>query len=629
MIGLGDKVRDVRELIERITTSERMRTSSHFSDTVYRAEPIITTGRQMASYLPDRYREMRAISRWQEGEPYGRWLSEAELFYRQGTFMADYEDDCPYRGTFKAYFPTYSAMSDRQLRGYFTWRAAVRRGDVQETSLSFAYVYLYELINGIGVADPLDGFAKLKSFWEAYRAFAPEIDRYVRVWLRDYVVYHGLDPTLLDGSRSLTFDRALVELVEESAPHDPEVRHLITGEACRAVQDDASGTRAPRPRRRGKAPALPLPPDTAHETRLLAAIDALSTYRIRLARLYRDAPDDLRHVACAVFVRMLEYYRKHRKNGLIETLFGERATMPYTMFASAVFFESEQHGPTDYKLDAIHRYRCRDGLWTCTRIFGARDKSPQLGSIMRDVDRKLREALEYPHLLKAKDMPKYLEQIIDREIEAWLSWKEAHAPRRIAIDLSQLAGIRSAAASTREALLTDEERGDANEDSGAAGSASVTPAGAGDARLAPTDLEGPSDTAGPAETSGATALPESPATSRPTQTVLSNQDDTGAATTPNQDQGREETAACPAGITQADGEEPLSKAQAAFVRALLAGDVPASTKAVRESKMSEDMLIDAINEALFDVVGDTVIEVTAEGPHVIEDYEDDVKEALA
>lgn len=594
MIGLGDKVRDVRELIERITTSERMRTSSHFSDTVYRAEPIITTGRQMASYLPDRYREMRAISRWQEGEPYGRWLSEAELFYRQGTFMADYEDDCPYRGTFKAYFPTYSAMSDRQLRGYFTWRAAVRRGDVQETSLSFAYVYLYELINGIGVADPLDGFAKLKSFWEAYRAFAPEIDRYVRVWLRDYVVYHGLDPALLDGSRSLTFDRALVELVEESAPHDPEVRHLITGEACRAVQDDASGTRAPRPRRRGKVPALPLPPDTAHEARLLAAIDALSTYRIRLARLYRDAPDDLRHVACAVFVRMLEYYRKHRKNGLIETLFGERATMPYTMFASAVFFESEQHGPADYELDAIHRYRCRDGLWTCTRIFGARDKSPQLGNIMRDVDRKLREALEYPHLLKAKDMPKYLEQIIDREIEAWLSWKEAHAPRRIAIDLSQLAGIRSAAASTREALLTDEERGDANEDSGAPGSASVTP-----------------------------ALPH------PAQTLLSNQDDTGAATTPNQDQGREETAACPAGITHADGEDLLSKAQTAFIRALLAGDVPASTKAVRESKMSEDMLIDAINEALFDVVGDTVIEVIAEGPHVIEDYEDDVKEVLA
>ena len=43
--------------------------------------------------------------------------------------MADFEDDCPYNGTFKSYFPTYNAMSDRQLRGYFTWRAQVRRGN--------------------------------------------------------------------------------------------------------------------------------------------------------------------------------------------------------------------------------------------------------------------------------------------------------------------------------------------------------------------------------------------------------------------------------------------------------------------------------------------------------------------
>ncbi len=77
---------------------------------------------------------------------------------------------------------------------------------------------------------------------------------------------------------------------------------------------------------------------------------------------------------------------------------------------------------------------------------------------MRGVDRKVREALEDPHPLKVKEMPKYLEQAIDREIEAWLTWKQAHAPRKVEIDLSQLAGIRSAAAVTREALLTDEER---------------------------------------------------------------------------------------------------------------------------------------------------------------------------
>ena len=77
-----EKLRAIQELISTITSSDRMRTSSHFSSTVYRDEPILTTGRKMASFLPERYREMRAISRWEEGEPHGRWLSEAELFYR-------------------------------------------------------------------------------------------------------------------------------------------------------------------------------------------------------------------------------------------------------------------------------------------------------------------------------------------------------------------------------------------------------------------------------------------------------------------------------------------------------------------------------------------------------------------
>lgn len=620
---MGDKVQDVRELIERITSSDRLRSNSHFSEAVYRAEPIITTGRQMANYLPERYREMRGISRWQEGSPHGRWLTEAELFYRQGMFMADYEDDCPYHGTFKAYFPTYSAMSDRQLRGYFTWRAAVRRGNIQEASLSFAYVYLYELINGIGVADARDGFTKLKTFWEAYRAFAPEIDRYVRVWLRDYVVYYGLDPACLADSRSLTFDQALIDLVNESAPHDPQVWHLVSDEPLSAPLDTAAPAPSAKRTRKKKTPALPLPPDTEHERRLLCAIDALSTYRIRLSRLYHDAPDDLRHVADAVFVRMLEYYRKHRKNGLIETLFGERATMPYTMFASAVFFESKPHGPVDYELDRIHSYRCRDGLWTCSRVFGARDKSPQLGSIMRDVDRKLRTALDYPYPLKEKSMPKYLEQIIDGEIATWLSWKAAHAPRRIAIDLSQLAGIRSAAALTREALLTDEERAGGEEPGGALAAVQHSP-------------EEPAAAMPPAQegvTSPAHFMQENArVAARLTQADVAfptagAQRASAAPPAAASSMASPEHALAPA--TGASCAGMLSHAQATYLQALLAADETARTAAVQESKMSEDMLVDAINEALFDVIGDTVIEITAEGPHVIEDYEDDVKEALA
>ena len=614
---MGDKTEDVRTLIERITSSERMRTSSHFSDAVYRAEPILTTGRQMATYLPDRYREMRAISRWQEGEPHGRWITEAELFWRQGTLMADFEDDCPYHGTFKAYFPTYADMSDRQLRGYFTWRTAVRRGNIQETSLSYAFVYLYELLNGIGVSDPADGFLKLKSFWEAYRELAPEIDRYVPIWLRDYVVYHGLDVSLLSNDSAIAFDQALFELVRQSAPFDPDllenIDELVVGD------EPEEETVAPRPPLgRGKQSALQLPADIELEEALLFAADALSTYRIRLSRLYKDYCDDLRHVFCSVYVRLLAYYRRSRSNGLVETMFGEQMRMSYTMFSNAVFFEPTPHPSADVRLDPIHWYQCRRGTWSCIRVYGTRGKSPLLGKIMREVDRRLRDALNYPHPLKEKAVPKYLASMIDREIEAWLTWKQAHAPRKVEIDLSQLAGIRSAAAVTREALLTDEER---DQDT-TVETVEKTPTQDGtihaEENAQPPNWPGSEAELGDEAKRSAARNPEAKQPEHagaPASSAVLAAATAPAGNVPPQNEG--------------PSDSPLSPAQAAYLQALLTEDEDAKTEAVNHAGISEDMLVDAINEALFDLLGDTAIEFGSTGPQVIEDYEDDVRGVLA
>ncbi|MDR3853537.1 MAG: TerB N-terminal domain-containing protein, partial [Collinsella sp.] len=377
---------DIKMLIERIMAEARTHQSARFSHEVYADEPILKTGRQMQNFLPDQYRKMREISRWQDDPKggAGRWLSEAELFYRQGLLMADFEDDCPYNGTFKSYFPTYNAMSDRQLRGYFTWRAQVRRGTVEETSTSFAFLYLYELICGIGVDDPLDGFSKIKAFWDAYRAFEPGIDRFARVWLQDYAVFHRLDPKLLRDSKTVMFDNALIELRRAA-------RDLVPAQA-------PSG-QTPK-RRKTSEPTLPLPPDEAREERLMAAINALSTYNLSNSRLDRSHHRDLRHVTCAVYVRMAHYYDTHRKTGIVASLFGEETAMPYTMFASAVFFAPNRHEDCEYRLDPIHIYRCQNGFWECMRIHGSRQKSSKLGEMMRACDQRLRLALDPTHPLK-------------------------------------------------------------------------------------------------------------------------------------------------------------------------------------------------------------------------------------
>lgn len=576
---------DIKMLIERIMAEARTHQSARFSNEIYADEPILKTGRQMQNFLPDQYRKMREISRWQDDPKggAGRWLSEAELFYRQGLLMADFEDDCPYNGTFKSYFPTYNAMSDRQLRGYFTWRAQVRRGTVEETSTSFAFLYLYELICGIGVDDPLKGFNKIKAFWDAYRAFEPGIDRFARVWLQDYAVFHALDPKLLRDSKTVMFDNALIEL-----------RHA----ARDLVPAPAPSGQIPK-RRKTSEPTLPLPPDEVREERLMAAINALSTYNLSNSRLDRSHHRDLRHVACAVYVRMARYYDTHRKTGIVASLFGEETAMPYTMFASAVFFAPERHEDCEYRLDPIHIYHCQNGFWECMRIHGSRQKSSKLGEMMRACDQRLRLALDPAHPLKEEKVPKYLAKIIDDEIVAWLSWDAAHQPVKIDIDLTQLGHIRSAAAQTREALLIDEERED-----GAPVEAEAT------LIEQPNTESAPDMTAEPGEMAIQQDEPDEPTVSTEEFGVVAPL-----------------LVSVPAPVTPAPTEaaNKLAPAADAFLRALLKHNAAQATSAVVQSGQSEDMLVDTINEALFDLVGDTVIEFGSAGPQIIEDYEADVR----
>lgn len=576
---------DVKMLIERIMAEARTHQSARFSNKIYADEPILKTGRQMQNFLPDQYRKMREISRWQDDPKggAGRWLSEAELFYRQGLLMADFEDDCPYNGTFKSYFPTYNAMSDRQLRGYFTWRAQVRRKKVEETSTSFAFLYLYELICGIGVDNPLDGFRKIKAFWESYRAYEPGIDRFARVWLQDYAVFHGLDPKLLSDSKTVLFDKALIELRRAARDIEP-----LPTPATPATK-----------RRKSSEPTLPLPPDEAREERLMAAINALSTYNLGNSRINHAHHRDLRHVACAVYVRMARYYDTHRKSGIVASLFGEETAMPYTMFASAVFFAPERHKDCEYRLDPIHIYRCQNGFWECMRIHGSRQKSSKLGEMMRACDQRLRLALDPAHPLKEEKVPKYLAKIIDDEIVAWLSWDAAHQPVKIDIDLSQLGHIRNAAAQTREALLIDEERED-------------------DALTEAAEADSGQPEAEPAANMIAEPAAASTQQNEADEPTISTEQFGVVAPL----LAPEPTPATPLSAGTASA---LAHAAEDYLRALLEQNAAQAASAVERSGQSEDMLVDNINEALFDLVGDTVIEFGAAGPQIIEDYEADVR----
>lgn len=570
---MADERSSARHLIDALMESGRVRESSHFSERIASGEPILTTGRQMAGYLPDRYREMRVISRFQLGEDgRGRWLPEAEHFHRQARFMADWEDDCPYHGTFKSGYPTYNAMSDRQLRGYFTWRARVRAGQVEETSPSFALVYLYELLAGVGVASAEEGFRRLRGFWRAWRDISGDLDRHLPVWLIDYCVYHGLDPALIADVGPVEHERAVCELAGAT-------------ERAMAALPEPAGNRG--------AGVPPLGDEL--EERLFHAIDGLSSYRVARSSLAAEHGRELRHVSCAVYLRLFEHHRDRRKLGLIESAFGRVAELPYTMFASAVFFDPSIHADTVYEVSPLRRYRCAGGLWTCARLHGAPGPSEEIGRAMHAADRRLRAALGLARPLREDEgLPKYLARIIDAEVASHLAWIEAHRPVTIDIDLSRLSGIRSAAAETREALLIDEER-----EEGAHGGGSAS--GGGDA---------PDGQAAGGGT-GREGLPGAATRGRPAARA---------------DGGTAAGAARPHGGTAGAGEGgSIPRALAPYLRSLLSGDAAGAARALDGAGLTEDLAVDAVNEALFDLIGDTAVEFADGGPAPIEDYREDLE----
>ena len=182
---------------------------------------------------------------------------------------------------------------------------------------------------------------------------------------------------------------------------------------------------------------------------------------------------------------------------------------------------------------------------------------------------------------------------------AWLSWDAAHQPVKIDIDLSQLGHIRSAAAQTREALLIDEEReDDALED------------------------------AEEVDSGQPEAEPAANMVAEPVAAAI-RQDEADEPTIPTEQFGVVAPllvpAPTPVTAAPADITSVLAPAAEDYLRALLEQNAAQAASAVEKSEQSEDMLVDSINETLFDLVGDTVIEFGAAGPQIIEDYEADVR----
>jgi hypothetical protein len=87
-------------------------------------------------------------------------------------------------------------MTRDQSKWYFYWRGEVRRRHYPQTDLSYIFLYIYELINGIGWRDPLQGYEYMMDVWQSYRQPFPKLDNYLVDWAADFVSVHHLNISL-------------------------------------------------------------------------------------------------------------------------------------------------------------------------------------------------------------------------------------------------------------------------------------------------------------------------------------------------------------------------------------------------------------------------------------------------
>lgn len=111
-------------------------------------------------------------------------------FVRQARQYADEAPEHANPVSFFCYWPTYDVMTKPQLDWYFYWRKLARNGNYPPITQSYLYVYIYEIINGVGVRGGEDGFIQLCALWGAYRKPYGALDRNLAAWVSDYIAIH-------------------------------------------------------------------------------------------------------------------------------------------------------------------------------------------------------------------------------------------------------------------------------------------------------------------------------------------------------------------------------------------------------------------------------------------------------
>jgi len=374
--------------------------------------------------LRNLFTQMRDIARIQRATyDYTRFFDRrvrqdnSLIFYEQGMFMKDFTDSYEDKAAFSQYFPYYQMMGYGQLRTYFTWRTQVRKGDVTDTSLSYAFLYIYELLGNIGVGSPQDGLQKLVFFWKHFGAYNISIDKYVLQWLKDYHVYYALP-------------QSWGEFVEQNGlgKHFPK-----------ATQPDS-------------------------EFDLFCSV---SKYDIKKSVFYSDETSELiRNCFAFVMARIRQDFETAGMH--FDTAFFRptRRLAPWKPFRDALFHSWLKQPDRRVVLSESEIYICKNNQWTFSTLITTEKGRQFIGFVLKRMESVLRAVTKYKFKITAnmsmvhEETTRRLEKsglFIEKIVPAAaLEFYREATKTVVTVDHASLDRIRQEALVTQEALIVEE-----------------------------------------------------------------------------------------------------------------------------------------------------------------------------
>ena len=335
-------------------------------------------------------------------------------FLKQGKFMAEYEDNYPWVDDYKNYYPCYHDIPPEILRGYFSWRKKTREGEYHPIATSLSYLYVYELLNGIGCKDVEERFDKLEEFLERFVKTIAHDER-----MADIVEYWIFDLAL---DMHFPIERAKAYFPDRLLKLD---RNLMT---LKKVKDHTS-------------------------LEIFQSLMAFSDRSFYKSPVYKKEPEKTKEIAGMIIKNAFVDYRIKKKT-LFSFIFKGQRSKDYFPLYNALYERNKEGEVLTYDIDPIRIYHLNQyNNWSIKAFQINKFDYKFLKGFIREIDRFLRAYLEIGRKLKVDDAFDFMEPYEEKAIK---EYEEKH--KLMDINLASLQKIRYEAALTRESLLTEEEK---------------------------------------------------------------------------------------------------------------------------------------------------------------------------